>query len=463
MQPYGDDPTVRARVLEYCGATRTGPPSAAYVATLRKGEEPFVTWGTAARHPVSEIARLLHAGGDLARSLWDTRHLVLLIDLDHQNPDEPGEPFLHPADVFVRLEPTYRAMRHVLSVVGIAALPVMTGRGYHFVGTIALDDPVIDRLAALRPKAPSWYATHEGRCPPEVDARITERQARAADGLGLLIEYLAHQVLRRAAPSSPIPVTVNGTVVGHGVHGRECVSVDLSHAGDPLDIRHFRVAFGPYQWHRARPDIVGPAAAGHTPDLVALPRARRNLLAMLLGGRTPAFGRQLAGRSHAVMPDVSPGVARLLVRYEASGLARFHRAVDDVAAESALPRLDREAMPPCVSPALDMPNDLLLKPEHIQHLTRWLVSRGWTTRQVAELVCAVYEDGHGWGQRWTGSDARTRAEFDVRVFGGLIATGLDQMIDFNCVSAREKYICPRVGCPHDLRVDRDYALAQVGR
>ena len=45
----------------------------------------------------------------------------------------------------------------------------------------------------------------------------------------------------------------------------------------------------------------------------------------------------------------------------------------------------------------------------------------------------------------------------------LACASVDEMIDFNCVSAQEKYICPRVGCPHDLRVDRDLALAKVRR
>ena len=460
---YGDDPEVHARVREYCGATRTDPPSAAYVATLRGSDDPFLTWGSVSRHPTSEIVSLLHAGGELSRSLWDTRHLVFLIDVDHQNPDDPGQPFVHPADVFVRLEPTYRAVRHVLSTDGIAALPVMTGRGYHFVGTVGLDHPIVDRLAGLRAKVPDWHATHERRCVPGIDARLTERHARAVDGLGLLIEYVAHRVARRAASSSAIPITMNGTPVGNGAYGRECVSLDFSHVGDPLDIRHFRVAFGPYQWHRARPDIFG-ADAGQTPDLIALPRGRRNLLAMLLGARTPGFAQRLAGRSHARIPDIALGVGRLLDRYASSRLGRFHRAFDDPSGTTALPALDRASMPPCVSPALDLPNDLLLKPEHIQHLTRWLVSRGWRARQVAELVCAMYQEDHAWGARWAEGGARTRAEFDVRVFGGMIATGLDTMIDFNCVSAQEKHICPGVGCPHDLRVDRERGLlAKVGR
>jgi len=58
------------------------------------------------------------------------------------------------------------------------------------------------------------------------------------------------------------------------------------------------------------------------------------------------------------------------------------------------------------------------------------------------------------GRRWEWLDAETRAEFDVRVFTGLVATGVDQAIDFNCTSAQEKGLCPSEACTHDLRADR---------
>jgi hypothetical protein len=65
---------------------------------------------------------------------------------------------------------------------------------------------------------------------------------------------------------------------------------------------------------------------------------------------------------------------------------------------------------------------------------------------------------YGWGNRWRFLDAQTRARFDVRVFAGLIATDADQLTDFNCVSSQEKGVCPRSGCLHDLRIDRDRLL-----
>ena len=47
---------------------------------------------------------------------------------------------------------------------------------------------------------------------------------------------------------------------------------------------------------------------------------------------------------------------------------------------------------------------------------------------------------------------------DVRVFAGLLATGVDRAIDFNCRSAQEKGLCPAASCDHDLRIDQHRLL-----
>jgi hypothetical protein len=64
---------------------------------------------------------------------------------------------------------------------------------------------------------------------------------------------------------------------------------------------------------------------------------------------------------------------------------------------------------------LETPNDLLLRPEHLQYLTRALLARGWAASDTAALVRAVYEADHGWRDRWARMHPRTRAEFDVRI------------------------------------------------
>ena len=84
---------------------------------------------------------------------------------------------------------------------------------------------------------------------------------------------------------------VGNTAVGSGGIGRTCVSLDLSHMGDPLDCRHMRVAFGLYQKHRLRPDLVGYRAATRVPALAVVPRGRRELFEALASRRLAEAAR----------------------------------------------------------------------------------------------------------------------------------------------------------------------------
>jgi hypothetical protein len=453
---YYADPSIRERMLEYCGATDGRPPSSAYLVGIGPGHGPFPSWEQAEVVPPTEMERFWSSGCDISRALWDERSLIFVVDLDYQNPDQPSEPYLRPAEVFVKLEPAYRAVRSVLAGYDLHPLAVMTGRGYHFTGHIPLESSAISRLAGIARGVPGWYHSVERRRRPGVTTAMTERHAAAAFGLGLLLEFIAHDMMRIAQRESQIPVVLNGTIVGSGRLGRECVSIDFSYAGDPLDVRHFRVLFSTYQWHRMRPDIFGWLASSDVPPLVTLPRTRVGLLRMLERGHGFAAGLALA-RVPAPMPDVSLGVAAAIDAYEASPLAAFHRDFLDRRTRhpGTVAAPDTSLLPPCVVAPLDRPNDLLLKPAHIQHLVRGLMARGWDPADVAVLVGATYRQDHHWGTRWSWMDADTRADFDVRVFAGLLATGHDALIDFNCVSAQEKDLCPRMPCARDLRDERD--------
>ena len=466
LREYYRHPGVRARMLQYSGAVEEHPATAVFVAGLRAGSSPIPTWDhDAERLPMSAIAPLWDGGYDIARSLWDRRHLVFLVEIDYQNADAVGEPFLHPADVFLKLEPSYRAARRVLSAMGIQPQAIMTGRGYQFTGAIPLTDPVIDRLADLSPGEPVWHTGVPGRLPTGVSAEMSVTQARASVGLGLLIEHVAHLVKKQADRTSAIPVVFNGTLVGTGLVGREAVSLDFSHAGDPLDIRHFRAAFSTYQFHRMRPDIVGASISGAISPLVALPRGHRSLMAVLSDGRGLAAGVRASRTMSASLPDVAQGVERLRRHYEQSPLAAFHRTFYRMPVAPIARTTDVRLVgaPGCVTACLERPNDLLLNPGHIQHLVRGLMARRWDPRDIATLVRAKYQEDHGWGDRWSRMDPRTRADFDVRVFAGMVATGLDPLVDFNCVSAQEKDLCPRTTCRFDLRLDRERLEAFVAR
>jgi len=405
-------------------------------------------------------------GADISRSMWDRDNLLVHLDIDYRNSDFAGEPFTHPAEAFSRLEPLYRVVRRETRRLDLPLLCLMTGRGYHFTGRIPLNAPAVADLAALVPGAPPWHGTVPERAPEWLADRISERHARAHAGLGLLIEYLAHRLLRRAGPRTRIPIVFNGTIVGAGISGRAAISLDFSFLGDPLDVRHIRVAFGGYQLHRLRPDIVGPRIAATVPPLVAVPRGPRAGLLPTLRARQPSHAVRLAARGRIEIPDVTAGVEHLLAAYQDSKLATFHRSFLDRSdwpgdAAALERRLQDTELPPCVTWALATPNDLLLQPAFIQHITRALIAHGWTAAEIASIVRRRYEDDHGWGNRWTRMDAATRAEFDVRVFAGLTAAGTDDAIDFNCVSAQEKGLCPGGGCGHNLIDLRSRLLTRV--
>lgn len=408
-------------------------------------------------------------GADISRSLWDTRHLLWFFELDYQNTDYPGEAYAHPTEVFVKLEPAYRITREILDELHLRPLALMTGQGYHLVGRLPLEGRLVDRLASLVSDVPPWFSSHRRRMPSWTTLPIDSRTARASAGLGLLIEFLAHLIVRRSAGGSPLPVVMNGTKVGQrSPVGRECLSVDLSHVGDPLDSRHLRVAFGAYQRHRFRPDIVGPELSDAVPPLVALPRGEEPLCDFLRRGRDTSSAASVAVHSQCELPDLTHGVRTLLARYQRSALAAFHRdfyATTPHGPDAWVETYDRlrlDHLLPCVAASLTSPNDLLLQPAHLQHITRALLSEGWHPRHIAGLVHSKYARDAGWGCHWDYRDPRSRAEFDVRVFAGMIATGLDEGVDFNCRSAQEKDLCP-VGarCAHDLRVDRRRLLTRT--
>jgi hypothetical protein len=448
-------------MLEGCGSGPDAEPSAAYVVGLGEGAEPVASWERVTQRPIAHIGALWDLGTDISRSLWDASHLIFMLELDYQNIDQPGEPFLRPAEVFFKLEPSYRAATRTFRAFGLPVRTTVTGRGYQFAGQTRLEEPVVDRLAALA-SVPTWFDGVERRRAKGLTATMTARQATATVGLGLLIEYVAHRILAAASRESQIPVVFNGTPVGSGVVGRECVSIDFTHVGDPLDVRHMRLPFSTYQSHRLRPDIFGPIAASR-PTLAAVPRSGSSFMTLLAGGRSLDAGVRAAVRSDVQLPSIATGIARLLSAYVKSPLAASHR--DFYAARRAngsqAGALDAGDLPPCVATALAWPNDRLLRPEYIQHLVRVLMARGWRPAAIAAVLESAYNTDHGWGDRWLRLDARTRAEFDVRVFAGMIATRLDTLVDFNCVSAQEKGICPRSGCAFDLRRDRDRLLGVV--
>lgn len=466
VEHYYACPDVRRRVREYSGLVPGEAPGAAFLTSFDAGLGLHATWDAARLHAPGDLERILDGGADVGRSLWDRTSLMVHVDLDYLNVDHPGEAFLRPVEVFFKLEPLYQALRALLWEFELPLLPLVTGQGYHFTGRVRLVEGVIDRLARLAPASPRRWLGHAGTPPPPAEGVLEERTVRAWFGLGLVLEHLAHRLIRSAAPSSAVPIVVNGTVVGEGPVGRECLSIDLSYLGDPLVRRSIRSAFSVYRKHLFRSDIYGDRVARWVPPLATVPREAAHLDAAFFRTRTLEGALRMAGGTQAHVPEVPRGVTRLLEEYLDAPVAEVHRRYfarwpETDHGDRDADRPDPATFPDCMAAALREPNDRLLRPEHIQHLVRGLMARGWEPSRIARLLAALYREDHGWGDRWQSRDPALRAEWDVRVFSTLLRVGLDEAVDFNCTSAQEKGICPRTDCRRDLRVDRARLLREV--
>jgi hypothetical protein len=400
--------------------------------------------------PLEELPSWLERGAELNRSLWDRAALLCHLDLEYVNFDDAAHPFANAERIFELQAPVIAAAEACLAECGIHPLKVMTGRGWHLVWRVGQRSKALAQLAALGHVSAALqhlYATE--RAP--TGEHVAPTLAAAFAGLGLVMEFVAHQVKAHAAAQCTVPVELGAIETGGGPHGREMISVDITEYADPLCSRVMRAPFSVY---------LKPAQqhlAADLPPIVVLPAAGLTLHEALRVRRDPEAAARLARTASVAMPDASRAMRRLIDAYEKSRLARFH--ADFYAQEHDAPALwpetyDRvplDALPPCAQFILQHPNDLLLRPGCVQRVVRVMLSLGWHPRHIAGLIRSRYERDYGWGGEWRGFDPSTRADFYARVFTGLLVAGVDDLVDFNCQSAREEGICFVERCDENLQ------------
>ncbi|HRY28737.1 MAG TPA: hypothetical protein P5079_01725 [Elusimicrobiota bacterium] len=466
LEEFYAHPAVRERLAEYCGGRATAPDRftahylVGYGSSLQSGGHgyPFESFS------LKQFDDILDRGCDMFRSVWDHESTLGVLDLEYVNPRRPGEIFRHPRAIFEKIEPIYRAVQKVLYRFNITPLAILTGQGYHFTFRVRQDSAAhrkLEGLGQVNGSLGDKYRTPRGRR----RAVVGEAIGRSFDGMGRLMEYVGHLVLRelrKQKVDSPVLTFTDVAVGGAG----ESVSLDFSMYGDPLYMRDIRCPFSGYQKHKVQVWKVGEDVARQVPIQVALPRitgegrsewALEDILA-----RRGHYERsaELASACRTDIPDVSHSVVNLIDSYTRSALYRFHLAFD---AEPQDPPerwpqtydfFDSRSLPPCVAHCLATPNDHLLKPTNLQALVRVLMKRGWHPKHIAGLVRSKYEKKLDWNMDWAKYDPATHANFFVRQFAGLLATGLDTEADLNCVSHQEKGYCWKPFCGHNLADER---------
>lgn len=441
MSTFYSDPAVRQRLVEFLGGDSLDAASAVYV-THSDG----CLFQRSELHPPKELQWFLDRNLDIARSLADRKSLLLHLDIEYVNFDSPGEALTDPARVFGLQEPVVRAIEALLLEWGIEPLHMITGQGHHFVWRVDVESKVALELAALMPSAELVAACME-RVGDDVDIR--DGQQVAFSGMALPMEYLAQRIKWVAAPLAEVPVEITAVHVGHcGMHSREMISVDISEYGDPLHTRMIRM---PYT-HYLKPWLTGLARdmgiEQELPQFRAIPLHEMDVQQALMCRKDEESVKELARRAGGKIPLQEEGTARMLAEYIGSPLRKFHQkfySVDHYPKHSwaeTYEVMPPESLSPCVRMLLEDPNDRLLKPAGMQLVTRALLAEGWHPRHIAGLIRSKFENpAYGWGVDWREYEAGTRADFYVRLFAGLWETGVDELVDFNCISTAEKGFC----------------------
>jgi len=374
--------------------------------------------------PRALAAKFLDQGREICRSLWDRETLIAHLDVEYVNFDFPAESYLDPRRAFELQAPAQQAILHGLRRRGIVPLHLLSGRGHHFVWRIRQSAPVfreLARIGQMPAHLSSYYAAWYG---PGGEIICPELGAAFA-GLGLVMEYMVHEVREEAAPASSIPIELTALNVKPQQRGREMISLDISEYGDPLNTRMIRVPFSVYLKPWQRWGILNEQIRSSVPLMVMIPLQDMTLWEGVENLRDAERARRLAAETHILIPNQEAGMERLVEDYLSSRLAGFHSwfySQDHDPPESWPATYDRtpiQNFPESAAGILAFPNDALLKPAGIREVVNALLDANWHPRHIAGLIRSKYERNYDWGNLWYFYDAATRADFYTRVFAGL--------------------------------------------
>jgi hypothetical protein len=437
---------IRDRILEFLGGSSLEDATAVFLT----GSDGSSDASSVDFVPVIQLDELLERGYEIERSLQDRERLIVDLDIDYENFDSAAEAYLNPERIFRILEPVLCGTLEVLASTGILPLRLISGRGYHLVWAVDRETRAFRHLATLGEMSMNSATASKG---PHTQFAPDSDLERAFTGLGLLLEYVTHRVLDMTQPGPDVPVLPTAIEVGPGRHGhREIVSLDISEYGDPLPMRHIRVPFSPYLKPRRLTWCLGEDGVAKLMPIFEVPFIGMSIESALDIMRNATAALDLASRVRTRIPDQSAATSRLIGAYCRSELAAFHRDFYRGLAKQVDEgeNKDVEELPECVRWVLDHPNDWLLKPAAMQHVTRVLSALGWRPYEICELIGSRYKADFDWGDFWARHDPEQRARFYVRLFAGLIHTGRDSLIDLNCVSHREKGYCTNPWCSSNL-------------
>jgi hypothetical protein len=495
-QEYYRDVEVVRRILEYCGVPHEQAKDFHITSDcpLRDHEplreiarqisaEYLSGWGEPLQHGKKRwksfknesLGELLDNGIDLFRSVWDRDNLIFLLDLEYVSKRYPGEPYINQEATFHKLEPVYQCIWDIFREFGITPLTLVTGQGYHFVFQVpSFDNETVvndsgrngertttaeaGQIVELGSLEDTLQGKYEHPVPGKKRDRILEAKlGKAFDGTSKLLEYVVHKTMRKIGKyHSQLPLSIGDVIPGNEM--QETINLDLSTYVAPLYIRVMRTAFSTHSKHHDPHKDIG---ARDIPIQMAIPRhtpCNGNTLSLQEIFQNRRHLRDCANYAASITLNIpTQPVQKLIEEYRQSDLFRFHQDFDATLPEDytnwpqSYDRFDLSSVPPCVAEVLAHPSPKLLQPTQIQTLVRVLYHHDWWhPKHIAGLIRSKYERDYQWEYNWRSHDAQRHANTWVRFFSGLLAVGLDERTDQNCISHQQKGKCVQPFCGQNI-------------
>ena len=122
---------MRQRIIEYLGGDKLEDATCLFLGRL----DPLNP-SRFERQAPEQLHSLLDESCELARSLEDRAHMLIHLDIEYVNFDDPAAAYLDPQRVFRLQEPLVEVIESRLLALGIHYLHIVTGQGHHFVWKI---------------------------------------------------------------------------------------------------------------------------------------------------------------------------------------------------------------------------------------------------------------------------------------------------------------------------------------
>ena len=141
---YYSNRDVQSRLLEFLGGDDVENATAKFITSEGAGAD--VSYRP---HPPRHLWRCLEQQCEVGRSLWDSESLIIDLDIEYVNSDQPARSFVQPKDSYHLQEPVVATLQSWLNKHGLAPLHWISGQGHHFIWRISRSSEAFDKLVDL--------------------------------------------------------------------------------------------------------------------------------------------------------------------------------------------------------------------------------------------------------------------------------------------------------------------------